>query len=173
MQKYAFKWAMLGDIEKGRPNLGGTTTVATYRLMQYCLRDAMEKHVGAEVTDQIFQEAGMLAGAAVYNQFIAGNQELNPFLMALKDILLDLGIGIVRVEKADAETGELILTVSEDLDCSGVPETGESVCTFDEGFIKAVLESFSGRNYDVKEIDCWSTGEKTCRFRAVIIDDEA
>jgi predicted hydrocarbon binding protein len=114
----------------------------------------------------------MLAGKAIYNQYIAGKEDLNSFLMTFKEILLDMGIGIVRIEKADSETGEFVLTVSEDLDCSGVPETGESICTFDEGFIKAILEAFSGKHYDVKEVDCWSTGEKTCRFRAVILKDE-
>jgi predicted hydrocarbon binding protein len=172
MQKYAFDWTMLGDIQMGRPNLGGMTTVATYRLMQYCLRDAIEKSVGDAETDRIFQAAGMLAGKAIYNQYIAGKEDLNSFLMTFKEILLDMGIGIVRIEKADSETGEFVLTVSEDLDCSGVPETGESICTFDEGFIKAILEAFSGKHYDVKEVDCWSTGEKTCRFRAVILKDE-
>jgi predicted hydrocarbon binding protein len=26
------------------------------------------------------------------------------------------------------------------------------------------VESFTGQPYDVKEIDCWCTGDRTCRF---------
>ena len=36
-----FSWSMLGDIEKGRPNLGNHVQVDVYRLMQFTLRDTM------------------------------------------------------------------------------------------------------------------------------------
>jgi len=81
-----------------------------------------------------------------------------------------LGIGILRVEKADIEKKELILTVSEDLDCSGLPELDYEICTYDEGFIAALLESFSGIKFIVKEVDCWCTGDRTCRFMATSAD---
>ena len=42
------------------------------------------------------------------------------------------------------------MTVSEDLDCSGLPELGYGVCVYDEGFISGILESFTGRPFDVK-----------------------
>jgi predicted hydrocarbon binding protein len=78
-----------------------------------------------------------------------------------------MGIGILRVEEADLAGGRLVLTVSEDLDCSGLPELSYEICTFDEGFIAALLESFSGKSFNVKEIDCWCTGDRTCRFLAL------
>ena len=34
------------------------------------------------------------------------------------------------------------------------------------GFIAGLLESFTGKAFRVKEIDCWCTGDRTCRFRA-------
>ena len=58
------------------------------------------------------------------------------------------------------------LTVSEDLDCSGLPVTGETVCVYDEGFIAGILEAYTNRPFEVREIDCWSTGDRTCRFSA-------
>ena len=172
MSKYSFKWEMIGDIEIGRPNLGHQTSVAAYRLMQYCLRDAIEQNFGPEKADEIFDLAGQRAGEVLYDEFITRKESLNEFLLDLKDILMGMGIGILRVEQADAETGEFVLTISEDLDCSGVPETGEVLCTFDAGFVRAVLEAFTGSKYDVKEIDCWSTGEKTCRFKAVLAGEK-
>ncbi len=33
----------------------------------------------------------------------------------------ELGIGIFRVESADYEKGSFVVTVAEDLDCSGIP----------------------------------------------------
>ncbi len=53
---------MLGDIEKGRPNLGPLVHVAVYRLMQFTLRDILIRDVGVEKTDKIFFEAGKKAG---------------------------------------------------------------------------------------------------------------
>jgi predicted hydrocarbon binding protein len=59
-----------------------------------------------------------------------------------------------------------VLTVDEDLDCSGLPELSYEICTYDEGLIAGVLESFAGVPFNVKEIDCWCTGDRTCRFSA-------
>ena len=92
--------------------------------------------------------------------------DLSDFVKQLQDLLRDFGIGILRIEHVDMEVGELVLTVSEDLDCSGLPETGIEICVYDEGFISALLESFSGVPFKVKEVDCWCTGDRTCRFRA-------
>jgi predicted hydrocarbon binding protein len=79
-----------------------------------------------------------------------------------------MGIGVLRVEEEDLAHGRLVLTVSEDLDCSGLPELSYEICTYDEGFISALLERFSGKKFKVKEIDCWCTGDRTCRFLATV-----
>ncbi len=165
-RKYKFFWGLLGDIQLGRPNLGNQTRLEVYRLMQFAFRDIMERHFGTEKTDQVFYEAGELAGAEFYKQLVTPTKDLNEFLRQLQQILKELGIGILRVEKADVEKGEFVLTVSEDLDCSGLPELDYEICTYDEGFIAALLESYSGAKYKVKEIDCWCTGDRTCRFEA-------
>ncbi|HEX3001497.1 MAG TPA: 4-vinyl reductase, partial [Methanoregula sp.] len=55
---------------------------------------------------------------------------------------------------------------SEDLDCSGLPDIGHAVCTYDEGFIAGLLEAFTGKQFKVVEVDCWCTGDRTCRFTA-------
>jgi predicted hydrocarbon binding protein len=77
-------------------------------------------------------------------------------------------VGILRFEKSDTQEMDFTLTVSEDLDCSGLPVSGVAVCAYDEGFIAGVFGTYTGREFDVKEIDCWATGERTCRFRAVL-----
>ena len=168
-RKYEFSWELLGDIEKGRPNLGNTTRVEVYRLMQFTFRDIMEKTLGTEMTDKIFYDSGMLAGSAFYKQSMTNVKELSEFVNQLQTLLKELGIGILRVEQVDMEKGELILTVSEDLDCSGLPENGIEICTYDEGFISSLLESFVGVPFIVKEVDCWCTGDRTCRFEAKTI----
>ncbi|AFA48797.1 V4R domain-containing protein [Acetobacterium woodii] len=170
-RKYEFSWDLLGDIEKGRPNMGNMTRIEVYRLMQFTFRDIIEQHVGWEQTNRIFYEAGKLAGKEFYAHMIEKNNDLNSFISQLQNVLEELGMGILRVEEADMEKGELVLTVSEDLDCSGLPETGYEICTYDEGFISSLLEGFSGMPFDVKEIDCWCTGDRTCRFSAKVSNE--
>jgi len=159
-----FNWSMLGNIEEGRPNLGNKTTVDVYRLMQFTLRDVLIKHVGVEKTDEIFFQAGEKAGRELYKSAITRKETFNEFIADLQKTLKDLGIGVLRVESADIEKFTFTLTVAEDLDCSGLPMCDEEICTYDEGFIKGVLSEHTGRNFRVKEIDCWCSGDRVCRF---------
>lgn len=168
-RKYQFSWDLLGDIALGRPNLGKNMRLEVYRLMQYVFRDVIEQHVGTDKTDQIFYEAGKLAGSQFYKHFFLGMKDFNVFIKSLQQTLRDMGIGILRIEEAEMEKGTLVLTVSEDLDCSGLPELDYEVCVYDEGFIAGLLESFTGIPFKVKEVDCWCTGDRTCRFRAEAI----
>ncbi len=165
-RRYKFSWDLLGDIELGRPNLGNETRLEVYRLMQFCFRDVLEEKLGSAKTDEIFYEAGKLAGKHFYDNILGHITDFDEFVKQLQIALKSMSIGILRVEKADIANGSFILTVSEDLDCSGLPELDYEICTYDEGFIAALMESFSGRPFKVKEIDCWCTGDRTCRFTA-------
>jgi len=163
-RKYRFSWSLLGDIKTGRPNLGPVTRLEVYRLMQYTFRDILEQEFGTEKTDEIFYRAGLLAGKEFFANVVGAPADLNEFVSTLQHLLMEMSIGILRVEMADPEKGSFIMTVSEDLDCSGLPETGFGVCTYDEGFIAGLMESFTGEPFEVREIDCWCTGDRTCRF---------
>lgn len=165
-RKYEFSWDLLGDLELGRPNLGDQTRIEVYRLMQFSFRDVLEQRYGAEEADELFFEAGRLAGRQFAEHLLSRPPDLGDYVAELQRVLRDMGIGVLRVEKADVERGQFVVTVSEDLDCSGLPETGDAVCTYDEGFIGALLESYTGRPFKVTEVDCWCTGDRTCRFRA-------
>lgn len=164
---YQFSWDMLGDLQLGRPNLGPTTRLEVYRLMLFSFRDVMEQNLGTAETDRIFYEAGRMAGTHMYEHLIGNPETLNDFVAQVQKVLLDLGVGILRVEQADPEKGEFMLTVSEDIDCSGLPESDLEICVYDEGLISALLENFTGKKFRVKEIDCWCSGDRTCRFKAV------
>ena len=168
-RKYRFSWGLIGDIALGRPNLGHLMRIEIYRLMQFTFRDVMEQDFGSEKTDQLFYQAGKLAGTEFYQQFFLHIKDFNEFVKSLQSTLKDMGVGILRVEKADVKQGSFVLTVSEDLDCSGLPDLGYEICTYDEGFIAGLLESFTSYQFKVKEIDCWCTGDRTCRFTAELI----
>jgi predicted hydrocarbon binding protein len=159
-----FTWDNLGDIKEGRGGLGEEMPVLVYRLMQYTMLDVLSKEFGEERANEFFRNAGYLAGTQFAANTLNLKTDLSSFIANLQDALRDLKIGILRMEAFDAETGEITLTVGEDLDCSGLPVTNETVCNYDEGFISGILEAYTGRKYDVREVDCWASGDRTCRF---------
>ena len=164
--KHPFSWELLGNLEVGRPNLGPLMRVETYRLMQFTLREVLEKHYGTTVADSMLYEAGYLSGKHFYDELIGPVADLHVFSKRLGQALRDLGIGILAIEEADLINGQFVVTVSEDLDCSGLPVLDNAICTYDEGFIAALLESYNGRPFVVREVDCWASGARTCRFVA-------
>ncbi|ABS55452.1 4-vinyl reductase, 4VR [Methanoregula boonei 6A8] len=163
-RKYRFSWKLLGDMNAGRPNLGPTTRLEAYRLMQFTFRDVLEQELGTEKADAIFYRAGFLSGTEFYKNALGSPSDLASFIKKLQDQLAEMKIGVLRIERADIKQGSFVMTVSEDLDCSGLPETGFGVCVYDEGFIAGLMEAFTGVPHTVKEIDCWCTGDRTCRF---------
>lgn len=165
-RKYEFSWDLLGDLEVGRPNLGNTTRVEVYRLMQFTLRDVIERKFGTEEADRVFYEAGKMAGTSFYEHFLGDAKDDGELVRKLQAALKEMKIGVLRMESMQEGAEKMVLTVEEDLDCSGLPEMDYEICVYDEGFIAGILEKFSGKAYLVKEIDCWCTGDRTCRFQA-------
>ena len=159
-----FDWAMLGDIDSGRPNLGMTMDVLVYRLMQFTLRDVLIAEYGPEKTDKLFYMAGELAGKEFFKNIIKERNDFELFITELQEKLEILKIGILRVEKSDLNNLNFTLAIAEDLDCSGLPMCDEVICTYDEGFIHGLLHSFTGQKFVVKEVDCWCSGDRVCRF---------
>ena len=162
--KYKFDWKLLGDVEEGRPNLGTSVGVDMYRLMQFTLRDVLEQQLGVEGTDQLFYQAGKLAGKEFYEHYIDPVETLDEFISKTQSKLKDKNIGILRMEESHLEEGKIVLTIDEDLDCSGLPEMDYETCIYDEGFVSALFEGFTQSSWSADEIDCWTTGARTCRF---------
>jgi predicted hydrocarbon binding protein len=164
-----FSWENIGDIKKGRGDLGEEMPVLVYRLMQYTMLDVLSKEFGEDKANEFFSKAGFLAGSEFAKNVMDLKADFNTFFANLQKALKDLKIGILRMEAYDAESGDITLTVEQDLDCSGLPITNETVCTYDEGFISGILGAYTGKNYKVLEVDCWASGDRVCRFEGKII----
>ena len=161
----SFAWESIGNIEEGRGDLGDDMPVLVYRLMQYTLLDVLSREFGLEKANVYFRKAGYLAGTEFAKHMLRLDLDFDNFLANLQHTLQEHKIGILRMEEFDPKTGDLVLAVGEDLDCSGLPITNEMVCTYDEGFIAGILEAYTGVKYTVEEIDCWANGQRLCRFR--------
>ena len=165
-----FSWANLGDIKEGRGNLGEGMPVLVYRLMQFTLLDVLTREFGREKANHYLREAGRLAGKEFAHNVLDLKVDLNTFVANLQKELEELKVGILHIETIDEKTAEIVLTVAEDLDCSGLPITDETVCDYDEGFIAGILNAYTGKPYEVKEIDCWASGDRVCRFRCTVVN---
>jgi predicted hydrocarbon binding protein len=163
-RNYTFCWEDLGDITTGRPNLGQEVPVLAYRLLQYTIRDVLATEFDGPMAAALFVKAGRRAGEEFCRHVLDTTLDFTRFIAQLQQTLRDLKIGILRIEKADLKTLEMTLTIAEDLDCSGLPPSGETVCQYDEGFIAGILHTYTGKEFRVKEVDCWATGDRVCRF---------
>lgn len=162
----AFDWSMLGDVDMGRENLGPQMPVLVYRLFQYSMRAVLVRAYGKDDMVQRFRECGRLAGSEFAKNVLDLTLEFGAFASQLQVVLRKLGIGVLRFEEFDAQSGHAVLTVGEDLDCSGLQVTGECVCNFDEGFISGIFGEYTKKTYFVVEVDCWCNGDRVCRFEA-------
>jgi hypothetical protein len=158
---------MIGNIGEGRPNLGTTMNVNVYRLMQFTLRDVLIKEFDVETADRIFYEAGRHAGKEFCKELITQRNDFNEFVVELQELLKKLKIGILRIEKSEFEKMNFTLTIAEDLDCSGLPVSDETICKYDEGFISGLFSEYTGKKFKAAEVDCWCSGDRVCRYEAM------
>lgn len=155
---------ILADVMSGRKNLGFEMPVIVYRLFMYSMRDTLEERYGQEEAIEVLRSCGKKAGAEFAEKILDLSVDVDSFLSQLQKMLADYKIGILRVESFDLEKGQAVLTIGEDVDCSGLPVLGMAVCNYDEGFLRGILETYTGRTYIVTEVDCWAKGDRVCRF---------
>ena len=163
-----FSWSNLGNVTEGRGSMGEEMPVIVYRLMQFTMLDVLTREFGRDKANDYIRRAGHLAGVEFSRNVLDLNVDFDTFVANLQKTLQKFKIGILRMESFDFDTGEITLTVGEDLDCSGLPITNETVCDYDEGFISGILETYTGKKYVVKEIDCWASGDRVCRFKGFV-----
>ena len=149
-------------------NLGAELPVLVYRMLEYSLKDELIHRYGREEQIEIFRGAGKKAGEYFARHYLNMDQPLDRFVSELQQTMQTMKIGVLRIEDVDEASGKIILTVSEDADCSGLPILGETVCNYDEGFISGILSLYSGKPYQAIEVDCWATGDRVCRFHAEV-----
>lgn len=162
---YYFDWHNLGNIQEGRKNLGESMPVAVYRMMELSMKYVLHQEFGKEKTDELFREAGYIVGREFAQHSLNLQASPEEFLAELTQQVESLKIGILRFEEADFHQGKYTITVHEDLDCSGLPPTDEVVCSYDEGLLSGILEAYTTKPVKIREVDCWASGHRVCRFR--------
>jgi predicted hydrocarbon binding protein len=114
------------------------------------LRDVLIKEFDAETADRIFYEPGNHAGKEFFKELITLKNDFNEFVVELQKLFKKLKMNILRIEEADLEKMAFTLSLAEDLDCSGLPTSDETICTYDEGFLSGLLSEYTGNNISAK-----------------------
>lgn len=164
-----FCWENLGDIEIGRPHLGGMAPVLVYRLLQYALKAVLVDKLGAPATKEVFIQAGQLAGQEFCRNVLDTTLPLDRFFLDLASKFAEWKIGILEIEDIQPDILQMTLTVAEDLDCSGLGICHQTLCDYDEGFLAGILAAYTGQDFAVEEISCWATGDRICRFKVTMV----
>lgn len=159
-----FKWEDLGNLEVARPTLGPLCDVIVYRLLQYTLRDVINAELGDDKGGEFLYKAGEIAGHTVFDKFLSDIKDFTKFIAKVVELLLDLKVAIVRMEESDPERGYFVVVATEDLDCSGVPDIGKTICQFDEGLVAGIFCAFLNKKVTVRETECWAKGARWCRL---------
>ena len=154
---------------EGRGNLGGEIPVMMYRLLQYSMKDQLREFLGAEMQVELFRKAGYKAGRFFAEKILDRELPFDEFIASLQKSFEEYKIGVLRIENVDPKNEKIVLTVAEDVGCSGLPILDEVVCNYDEGFISGILSSYTGKQYKAVEVDCWATGDRACRFCAQVV----
>ena len=172
-QQRKFEWSKLGDVKTGRGDLGEEMPVLVYRLMQFTLFDTLSESYGPDEANNQLRKAGFHAGSEFAKNVLDLTLDFNSFISHLQEQLKILKIGKLRMEFFDSNNGDIVLTVAEDLDCSGLPVTDENVCVYDEGFIAGILQAYTQKEYEVREINCWANGDRVCRFKGIQVSTKS
>jgi uncharacterized protein len=155
---------IVGDLTAGRPNLGPFVRLELYRTLLYSVKKSLEDHFGEEKAREFLNQTGNRAGQAFYRHIIGDVADLDEFTATVKTTFKNMLIGNVEFDSIDLDSGKLVITVAEDVDCSGLPNQGKEVCVFSEGLISGLLEAFTGKPFSVREASCWASGDDKCRF---------
>lgn len=162
-----FSWEDLGDDRSGRPHLGPTTAVRAYRLLHFALRAVLVAELGPAEARALMARAGHLAGQEFCRRTLDTTRPVSAFLAQLQERLREEKIALLRVEEVAEDLSRLVLSLAEDVDCSGVPPATEPVCHYEEGFIAGVISQYAGGRYEAREVDCWALGDRVCRYEIV------
>lgn len=164
-----FSWTDLGESALGRPNLGATTSVLSYRLLHFSLRAVLVAECGLEGARELMGRAGRLAGEEFCRRRLDASRPVNAFLAQCQEALREEGIALLRVEDVTSDLSRFVLSFAEDVDCSGVPLSSEPVCHYEEGFVAGLISAYAGRAYEAREVDCWALGDRVCRYEIVLV----
>jgi len=134
-----------------RSDLGPNIDLLYMRIMRLALRETY----GGKLSASILYQAGKNIALSSF-----AIMEINDLI----DYLNKLMIGRTRL--VSMEGNKIIFEEDECAVCSGMPNIGEALCSFECGFIAGGLTRIMDMDVVVTETKCWGLGDEVCRFEA-------
>lgn len=134
-----------------RPTLGTMVPVALFRTVRLlALRDVL----GSRISSAVMKVSGRSI-----------SRKMNVSSTAeMISTLERFCVGRVSIEEQTDD--RMVVSCAECVTCSGLPNIGEAVCSFEAGFVSGVLEREYGVPMSVVETQCWGLGDRICRWEA-------
>ncbi len=163
----------LGDLSKGRSNLGEMMPVMVHRQFEFSVREVLEVRYGERETVEILREAGKVTGEMYAEGYLNLDASFDDFIEDLQLFMLKQSIGELIVEDYNPANGKLTVSIVDDLSCSGVSDTRRTICHYEEGFLAGIMQRYTQIPYTALEVDCWANGAELCRFKVRPNSDSA
>ena len=134
------------------------------------IRDTLRKYGNEMIPLDALRALGEKVGHAISKEMDSKDtegllKELSEFFE--RNQLGKLEINVFKEHKGVGEY-RLIYTVQDCYDCKDSPNVGKTLCAFDEGLVKSILENKADAVSDVKETECYGTGHDYCKFEIVL-----
>ena len=137
-----------------RPTLGDTIPIEWFRLLRL---NAMYEVLGEAADDTLY-----LIGRSFGKRMAPKTME------EFSDGFAHMGLGRMRLLSRDDTRLEMEL--AECATCSGLPDQGRPLCSFEAGFIAGGVESITGRRARARETSCASmTRGDACRYEVQLL----
>ncbi|NOZ77013.1 MAG: ArsR family transcriptional regulator [Euryarchaeota archaeon] len=134
---------------------GGSFLTALLRSIRYRFDS-----LGMDVEPMLYhlgREIGEVIGEGM------GSVDLEGLMEEVAAFWKEQGLGTVTV----LEWEPLTFLVTDCYECSNMPDVGRTLCAFDEGILEAIFLARLGKEYRVKELECWGTGYTHCKYLAL------
>ena len=145
-------------------------TAVDYHALRHTFMELLRKAYGLERTSEFFRQAGYLAGAEHAKYKLDLDVDFNTFIANLRETLDRLKIGDLRMEAYDPNTGSFEMIVRHEHGDGGMSSKYDKLNAYDEGLLCGIFDVYSGKKYDVKEVDCWTNENAMCRFVGTVIE---
>lgn len=163
-RKYAFSWGTVGDVDLGRSNLGTMVRLEAYRLIQGTFCEMLEEEYGTVRCEELYRKAGKRAGSLFYELCCGYVTTFEHFTESLAYAFRHMGIALIEVEMVGTGAWSFVVTLYEDMSCSGRNNSGDERCFYHEGFLAGIFEAYGHMEFEVRTVHNWTFIQRSCRF---------
>jgi len=130
------------------------------------MNDSSNMVISEFLENDQFHRAGLLTGTEFAKYFLDLTLELNDFASKLQKLLKDYNIDILDINANELNLNNITLIVKQDIERDNMFETNKNLCNYNKAFVAGILETYTGKKYDIFETEQKNKHSKIYRFTA-------